>query len=456
MDNLRDYGEDDTASSTGLGQSVARLPSSSEGLSSPTSSQISLMAASTTATTLVTSGPVPAVSAPTMPASSVPQDSSVALEDLPPPPPPAEPYEAFMARVSRELASHPVGPPRPDAAAPPSLAVATPPTGSRLPTPFPRYEDSSWATQPQAPGVRIRMPLPASCYVPPPSPWVWPGRGPAVAVTRVRGPPPTTPTTGPPGLPGPAALPLGPPAVGPTPVPPPSPTLKNTSPTPPRAFEDIFPGATPPFIPMAPSSSVYIAAPLQMPQDVGTLPQGPTPEMVKGWKDELLEDMKNYWQQLIGDAPPQSTVGPAVSHENMGPDALRQLSPSDDREASWAQHKSGSKRAGSDSRRHSGSRERSSVDRYRARVRRPPTSPDSSSPTRHRSPPAKRSRCDRREMSNDSCSAEGRQRSTRPRRPWSSRSPGRRRSDSSHSPSPHRRYRSSPAPSRRSSVAWHD
>ena len=164
---------------------------------------------------------------------------------------------------------------------------------------------------------------------------------------------------------------------------------------------------------MVPSSSVNIAAPPQMPQDVGTLPQGPTPEMVKGWKEELLEDMKNYWQQLIGDAPPQSTVGPAVSHENMGPDALR--------EASRAQHKSGSKRAGSDSRRHSGSRERSSVDRYRARVRRPPTSPDLSSPTRHRSPTAKRSRRDRREMSNDSCSSEGRQRSTRPRRPWSSR-----------------------------------
>ena len=302
------------------------------------------------------------------------------------------------------------------------------------------------------PGVRIRMPLPASCYVPPPSPWVWPGWGPAVAVTRVRGPPPTTPTTGPPGLPGPTALPLGPPAVGPAPVPPPSTALKNTSPTPLR-FRGFFPGATPPFIPTAPSSSVNIAAPPQMPQDAGTLPQGPTPEMVKGWKEELMEDMKNHWKQFIGDAPPQSTVDPAVTHENMGPDALRQLSPSDDQEVSRAQHKTGSKWAGSDSRRHSGSRERSSSDRHRARVRRPPTSPDSSSPTRHRSPPAKRSRWDWRKMSNDSSSSEGRQRSTRPRRPWSSRSPGRRRRDSSHSPSPHRRYRSSPAPSRWSSGA---
>ena len=172
--------------------------------------------------------------------------------------------------------------------------------------------------------------------------------------------------------------------------------------------------------------------------------------MVRSWKAELLEDMKIYWQQLIGDASPQSTEGPAVSQANMGPDALRQLSPADDREASRAQHKSGSKRAGSESRRHSGSRERSSVDRYWTRDRRPPTSPYSSSPTQHRSPPAKRSRRDRREMSNDICSSEGRQRSQRPRRPWSSRSPGHWRSDPSQSPSPHRRYRSSPAPSRRS------
>ena len=93
-------------SPTGLGQSVARLPSSSEGLPSSTSSQTSLMVASSTATTQVKSGLVPTVSAPTAPTSSVPQDSSVALEDLPPPPPPAEPYEAFMARVSRELASN--------------------------------------------------------------------------------------------------------------------------------------------------------------------------------------------------------------------------------------------------------------------------------------------------------------------------------------------------------------
>ena len=166
-----------------------------------------------------------------------------------------------------------------------------------------------------------------------------------------------------------------------------------------------------------------------------------------------MEDMRNCWKQFVGDAPPQSTVGPSVTHENMGPDALRQLSPSDYREASQAQHKTGSKRAGSNTRCHSGSHEKSSSDHTRARVRRPPTSPDSSSPTRRMSPPAKRSRWDRREISDDSSSSDGRQRSTRPRGPWQSRSPGPLRRNSSHSPSPHRRYRSSPALSRWSSGA---
>ena len=78
MDNLRDYGEDDAVSSSGLGRSLAKLPSSSEGHPAPTSSQATVMAASTPATTLVTSGPVPAVLAPTTPASSVHKDSTVA------------------------------------------------------------------------------------------------------------------------------------------------------------------------------------------------------------------------------------------------------------------------------------------------------------------------------------------------------------------------------------------
>ena len=115
---------------------------------------------------------------------------------------------------------------------------------------MPRYEDSSWATQPQAPMVRIRMPLPASCYVPPPSPWTWPGRGPAVPAPQVRGLAPLRSTTGPPSLSGPAALPIGPTTAGPTPVLPPpssSQTLKSTSPPP--ALSRIFSGCHAPFYP---------------------------------------------------------------------------------------------------------------------------------------------------------------------------------------------------------------
>ena len=233
MDNLRDYGEDNPASSSGLGHSVAKLPSSSEGPLAPTSSQAPVMA---------DSSPVPAVSAPTTPASSVPKDSALALDDLPRPPPPAEPYEVFMARVQRDLSSLPVHSTQSGAAVPPRPAVAMPTTGSRLPMPFPRFEDSSWALQPQAPNIRIHIPLPASCYMPPPSPWVWPGRGSSVDTTMVCGPPPATLPAGPPGPYGPSGLLAGPSAVGPSPVPPPTtPAVdpKKTSPTP-RAFEDFF------------------------------------------------------------------------------------------------------------------------------------------------------------------------------------------------------------------------
>ena len=132
---------------------------------------------------------------------------------------------------------------------------------------------------------------------------------------------------------------------------------------------------------------------------------------MQDWKTQIFEDMRLYWRQLQGDAPPQSTVSPAVPQGNMGYDALRQLSPSGDREASRAQHKSGSKRAGSTSRRRSSSRERSPSDRARRRDRRSRMSPDSS-PSRRRSPAAYRSHPDRA-GSKDSCSSEGRPRSQR-------------------------------------------
>ena len=245
MDNLRGYGKDDPAFSSSLGRSVAKLPSSTEGPLAPTTTQASVMVGSSPAVVMATSGPVPAVSAPSKPPPSVPQDSALPLDDLPPPPPQAEPYEVFMARVQRDLSSLPVGPPQSGAAVPPRAVVPTPTTGSRLPTPFPRFEDSSWALQPQAPNTRIRMPLPTSCYVTPPSPWVWPGRGSAVATTMVRGPLPATLPAGPSGPSGPSGHLAGPSTVGPSPVPPPTtpavdPKMTSPTPPPPPHFEDFF------------------------------------------------------------------------------------------------------------------------------------------------------------------------------------------------------------------------
>ena len=458
MDNLRGYGEDEPTSSSSLGRSVVKLPSSSEGPSAPPPAQASVMAGSSPHVVPVTSGPVPTVSAPSQPASSVPQDSAPLppglLDDLSLPPPPAEPYEDFMARVRPDLSTLPVHPTQSVAAVPPCASVMATTTGTHLPTPFPRFEDSSWASQPQASNTRIRMPLPASCYTAPPSPWVWPGRGSSVATYLVRVYQPASLPAAPSGPRGPSGCFAGPFTWGPSPVPPPTvPAIdkKMTSSTPPR-FRGFFPGATPPFIQTstsAPSSSVNSVNPTMTQQDAGTISQGPTPEMIQGWKEEFMVDMKAYWQQFVGDAPPQQTVGPAVPSANMGPNSLWQLSPSDDREASRAQRKAGSKQAGSSVCRHSRSSERSSTDRNRARVRRPQVSPDSSSsPTRRLSPSAKHSRWDKRDVSRETSSSEGRQRSPRTRRPWRSRSPLPRLRGSSPSPSPHRRSRNSPAPSR--------
>ena len=362
----------------------------------PLQAQATVMAGSSPAVVPVTSGLVHTVSAPSQPALSVPQDSEPPpvdlLDDLLPPPHPAEPYVDFLAHVGRELSTLP-------AAVPPRASARATTTGTRLPTPFPRFEDSSWALQSQVPNPRIRMPLPASCYTAPPSPWVWPRRGSAAATSMVCVFQPASLPAAHTGPHGPSGHFAGPFPGGPSPVPPPTvPALdpKMTSSTPPR-FRGFFPGATPPFIQTtatsAPSSSSSVNSvnPTMTQQDTGTISQGPTPEMIQGWKEEFMVDMKAYWQQFVGDAPPQQTVGPTVPPANMGPNSLQQLSPSDDREASRAQRKAGSKRAGSSVRRCNRSSERSSTNRHRARVRRHQVSPDSSSPTRRLSPPAKRS-----------------------------------------------------------------
>ena len=486
MDNLRGYGEDEPSSSSSLGRSGAKLPSSSEGPSAPLPAQASVMAGSSPAVVPVTSGPVPTVSAPSQPASSVPQDSAPPppglLDDLSPPPPPAQPYEDFMARVGCELSTLPAHTTQPVAAVHPRASVTATTTGTRLPkvrghflgfpAPGPKHQDpdasSSFLLHSSSIALGVARTgllrchfhgacIPACFVAGCPHRTSWTFR--MFCRTFPRGPFPCSSTYG-------SCFTAGCPhrtswtsrtfrrtfPRGPFPC---STSFgscswsKNDLFYPPR-FRGFFPGATPPFIQTtttsAPSScsSVNSVNPAMTQQDAGTISQGPTPEMIQGWKEEFMVDMKAYWQQFVGDAPPQQTVGPAVPPVNMGPDSLRQLSPSDDREASRAQRKAGSKRAGSSVRRRSRSSGRSSTDRSRARVRRPQVSPDSSSPTRHLSHPAKRSWWDKRDVSRETSSSEGRQGSPRTRRPWRSRSPLPRR----RGPSPHRRSRNSPAPSR--------
>ena len=119
----------------------------------------------------------------------------------------------------------------------------------------------------------------------------------------------------------------------------------------PRAFVDFFSSATPPFRPASrePCTTVRPKTNLYGSQGdttrccehfTGLFP-GRDPKLARG----VHAGYENLLESVIGDALPQPTVGPAVPSANMGPDSLRQLSPSDDREASWAQRKAGSKRA---------------------------------------------------------------------------------------------------------------
>ena len=461
MDNLRGYGEDNTSSSTCLGPSSKELPSPSEGTAPPLWTQDAVVAGTPSSIVPVTSGPAPPVLAQPGPSRPGSQDcvtpSSCNKDDLLPPPPPAEPYEDFLASVGHDQSDSARPTTQPTAVACPYASVTTTTTGTRLPMPFPNFEESSWMLPNQVPTSRIRMPMPASFYAAPPSPWVWPGRGPAVTTPAVRAFQPAPPLAALAGLPGPSGRFPGPFPGGPAPVPPTVPALPDSemcSLTPLR-FRGVFSGATPPFV-QPPGNSVPPSAPgLASVAPTVTQPdamnpsQGSSPAMIKSWKEDFMWEIKSSWTQFLGDTPPQPTVGPSVPVVNMGPDVLQQLSPSDDREALRAQRKAGSKQADSGVRQNSRSIERSSTDRHRDRVRHHQVSPDSSSPTRRLSPPAKRSRLGGHHAPRGSSSSEGRERSPRACLPWRSRSPlPRRCGPSPSSSSHHRRSRDSPAPSR--------
>ena len=339
----------------------------------------------------VTTGPVPPVSARSRSSLLGSKDGMTPArdthDDLLPPPSPSEPYEVFLACVGRAT-SHSSGPTtQPAAAALPSASVTTVMTGIHFLSPFPTHEVSSWMHQSQLQASRIRMPLPASFYTPLPSPWVWPGRGSAVTTSVVRAYQPATPPAALAGLPGPTGHFPGSFPVGPTPVPPPASCSSrhwNALSLPPAISRSFFRVPHPLFVqpagnPVPPSTPRPTSvAPTVTQPDAVNISQGPSPDVIQSWQEEFIWDMKTCWNQFLGDAPPQPTMGPAVRSANMGPDSLRQLSPSDDREASRAQRKAGSKRADGSVRQNSRSSERSSADRHRARIRHSQVSSDSS------------------------------------------------------------------------------
>ena len=101
---------------------------------------------------------------------------------------------------------------------------------------------------------------------------------------------------------------------------------------------------------------------------------GHDPELARGYHaghENLLESV--YWWRSTS-----ANHGSRCSVREHGPQLTRQLSPSDDREASRAQRKAGSKRADGGVRQNSRSSERSSADRHRARIRHSQVFSDSS------------------------------------------------------------------------------
>ena len=141
MENLRAY-VDDGSPSPSVQTTVTTRSSTSKGLSTSSSSSTK---SPSVPSTRPSSGPVQDVV--TSPAV-VPTDKTVSLKDLPPPPPPDEPYELFLARVACQSEDASGGSRRPAAVGPVPPPQQPSTVGIRLPTPFPRFEDTAWASLP--------------------------------------------------------------------------------------------------------------------------------------------------------------------------------------------------------------------------------------------------------------------------------------------------------------------
>ena len=126
--------------------------------------------------------------------------------------------------------------------------------------------------------------------------------------------------------------------------------------------------------------------------------------MMQDWQDAFFKSMQDKWQVLMGDDPPQPTAGSSIQ-QNMGPNGLRQLSPSDDRVASRAQHKSGTKRVDGSSRSWSPAGDGSEASRDgRSHLRQLGDASASSSSSHRPSPLSKWLRADSRSTAPRSCS----------------------------------------------------
>ena len=137
-----------------------------------------------------------------------------------------------------------------------------------------------------------------------------------------------------------------------------------------------------------PPSSQVVAMPSQvLPVPSPMLPN--VQDWMKDMKDALFSSMKDQMMDLLGVAPPQSSMSPAVPTRIMGPDALRPPSSSGDRASPRSPQRSGSKRADSCSRSRSSSGDRSLSSRDGRSHRRPHILLSSSD---RRSPPSKRLR----------------------------------------------------------------
>ena len=309
---------------------------------------------------------------------------------LPVPPPPEGPYDAFLlctGRLKQDSAALVL---QPAATVPPQDLMTLP---AALPRPFLTFKGPVLTPRDPSPAPRLCMLLPGRSYVPPPQAWSWPGRGSAVPDLNrhLLQPVPPRPdagaasnaflsTVGRPPTPHPHQLTTGSVVQTPPSYPPalgrifssPRPASLPGSAGP--AYPQSKPGlATGLQIPVPPASSSSASAPLPAPSqsDVASLPAATStltapPDvqaMMKDWQDAFFKTMQDRMQILMGDAPPQPTAGFSIPQRKMDPNELWQLSPSGGREASWAQHKSGTKRAGGCSRSRSPSGDRSEASR---------------------------------------------------------------------------------------------